>query len=523
MRSPVSELRKRVSELAQEQHVQLDTLQRVDRGPSKRGSDGELDTAASATESRSLSAALGDVSPNISLSLGAHLDSLRAGQQRHADVVKQISFVAAGGGGDEEHGPARDKLANLVSQMMSVLASNHEASTRLLTALRPGSTCTTSLEEQIHELEDKARATALTSRNALSDAGSTMKMCEAAIAALVEENRQLREDNRQLLEARQHDLGTSDLDAAYRSLEDNRVEREELQRQLKSEQRRSQDLEHQCRAMDSRLATALSDLRSTRQDPAYRGASAVDVELRALRVANDALSAEVKTLREENHTLLQRVGDDTIESESRPLPQRSTARAATKDALAGTPSNSPSRSADYVLTMAHETVAAARTRAADRETRHRESINRLKQRRAELQAALNDGDALVHPAICCTADQTNKRTIDRDSQGIHVLVEEIRGQLEALDREEAALHKQHNAILQKRAAVSSTLMAQRNQKLMNGAPDADVESLNNDISSVMSKIDAATAHVDSNLARVHAKRDLLSRQLRNAERRLCSR
>jgi sulfur transfer complex TusBCD TusB component (DsrH family) len=79
------------------------------------------------------------------------------------------------------------------------------------------------------------------------------------------------------------------------------------------------------------------------------------------------------------------------------------------------------------------------------------------------------------------------------------------------------LQKQQDAILQKRAAVHATLMAQRNQKLMNGAPDADVEALNNQISAVMSKIDAATTMVAANQQRVAAKRDLLARQLRKAE------
>lgn len=102
--------------------------------------------------------------------------------------------------------------------------------------------------------------------------------------------------------------------------------------------------------------------------------------------------------------------------------------------------------------------------------------------------------------------------------GLDLVIEQLRGQLAHLDAEETQLYDQQNAILQKRAAVSSTLMAQRNQKLMNGAPDADVEHLNNQISAVMSKIDAVTSQVDQNLAKLHTKRDLVARQLRLAER-----
>jgi hypothetical protein len=207
-----------------------------------------------------------------------------------------------------------------------------------------------------------------------------------------------------------------------------------------------------------------------------------------------------------------------------------------------------SSQAEAVLSNAKVLMAEIAATRKVRDEQHRDAIGRLEHRQAEVRAALQTAPVLAVPQrvgavngltpsmerelAAATAQPLPARLpvaglsaapaggIDtpRSASAVTEVAEDLRAQLVTLDREEAALHEQQHAILQKRAAVSSTLMAQRNQKLMNGAPDSDVEQLNNQISAVMAKIDAATTHVEANMRRLHAKRDLIARQLRNAER-----
>lgn len=86
--------------------------------------------------------------------------------------------------------------------------------------------------------------------------------------------------------------------------------------------------------------------------------------------------------------------------------------------------------------------------------------------------------------------------------------------------EAASLEAQEQSVHGKRSVVSSTLLAQRNQMLMKNAPDQEVETLNDQISSVMQKINQASAQIEVNKRSVGSKLDLVRRQLRNAVRML---